>query len=77
MNQIARLSMDKGEVCAFQRNRKYTIQAETGSLWITQSNKPQDIFLEAGETFVVDESGKVVAEAMSSATMLIDNKRIA
>lgn len=42
-----------------------------GGLWITQENDTRDIFLQAGESFVLDRRGLAIIGARAAAKLLL------
>ena len=42
-----------------------------GSLWITQENDTRDIFLQAGESFVLDRRGLAIIGARAAAKLMV------
>lgn len=51
------------------------VQCLTGIVWITASNHPADIFLKAGDVFVIPNGGLVLAEAIGHGRMQVDLPR--
>ena len=54
-----------------ERPQGFSISTHTGRLWITQTNHQEDILLEAGQVYVVQRRGTLVAEAMNHALISI------
>ncbi len=70
-NRFARFPMTKGEVFKINRPKGCTIKAGNGRLWITQTDHPEDIFVEPGGEFVASECGVLIAEALSNTMLTI------
>jgi hypothetical protein len=55
-------------------SRPAAVRCLQGIVWVTQENDRDDSILAAGETFVPDHRGVVVAQAMRDALIQIDNR---
>ena len=61
--QFTRFPMRKNETMSVFAPIGYEVQAHSGQVWITQSNKLDDVFLEPGQTYFANEAGTMVIEA--------------
>lgn len=52
-------------------NRWKVIVCRSGSVWVTQAYDPNDYVLAAGEMVVITQPGRVVVEALQSASVQI------
>lgn len=58
------------------RPRTATIHCLQGELWITQAGVELDVVIRTGESFEPTRSGKVVVQALTDSTVLIDHRRL-
>ncbi len=49
--------LNTGELLDINDGLGFAVECLEGAVWITQSNDPRDIVLEAGESFVLDKPG--------------------
>ena len=49
--------LNAGELLDIDNGEGLTVECLEGAVWITQSNDPRDIVLNAGQSFVLDKSG--------------------
>jgi hypothetical protein len=70
-DRFIRIPMKKGEVFKLARPKGCVIRAVSGGLWITQSNKIEDTFVNQGEMFVANDEGVLLAEALESGVMSV------
>ena len=62
-----------GELLAMSGDRRGTrLESLAGTLWITQSDDPEDHWLPSGQTFVVSHKGKVVVMGMPCGTLRVN-----
>ncbi len=66
---FVRFPMKKGEVIKLAQPKGCTIKADSGQLWITQTNIKDDVFLAPGEVYTARQNGLLVAEAMTNSLM--------
>jgi len=59
--------LNTGELLDINDGEGFTIKCLEGAVWITQSNDPRDVVLEAGESFVLDKPGLALICAASGA----------
>lgn len=69
VKRFTRFPMKKGEVIQLAQPKGYVIKAESGRLWITQSNNSADFFIEPGDIYIAKENGALVAEALGHSLM--------
>ena len=74
---VTRFPMTQGEVIRLNRPQGWTIKAHTGRVWVTQTNKTEDIFLEAGSVFTAVDGGVLIAEAMNHALVSLTGPKAA
>jgi Protein of unknown function (DUF2917) len=67
--RFARFPMKKGEVIKVSQPKGCTIKADSGQLWITQTDISDDFFVAAGEVYTASQDGVLIAEAMSNSFM--------
>ena len=65
VKRLTRFPMKKGEVIQLAHLKEYVIKADSGHLWLTQSNRMQDIFIAPGDINIAREKGNRVAEPLS------------
>ena len=70
-NRFSRFPMKKGEVFKLAQPSGCVIRAEKGRLWITQTHRADDFFIEAGGAFVARGNDALVAEAMEPALLSV------
>ncbi len=64
--------LNAGELLEIDNGEGFTVECLEGAVWITQSNDPRDIVLEAGQSFVLDKPGlAVVCAAAGPATVAV------
>ena len=64
--------LNTGELLDIDDGEGFTIECREGAIWITQSNDPRDIVLEAGESFVLDKPGlALICAAAGPATVAL------
>lgn len=74
---VTRFPMTQGEVIRLNRPQGWAIKAHTGRIWITQTNQSEDIFLDAGNVFVAQDGGVLIAEAMNNALVSLTGPKAA
>jgi hypothetical protein len=65
VKRFTRFPLKKGEVIKLAPRKGDVIKADSGHLWITQSNLTQDFFIVPGDLYIAREKGVLVAEALS------------
>ena len=64
--------LNAGELLDIDNGEGFTVECLEGAIWITQSNDPRDIVLEAGQSFVLDKPGlALVCAAAGPATVAV------
>jgi DUF2917 family protein len=64
--------LNTGELLDINDGEGFTVECLEGAVWITQSNDPRDIVLNAGESFVLDKPGlALVCAAAGPATVAV------
>jgi hypothetical protein len=64
--------LNTGELLDIQDGEGFTVECLEGAVWITQSNDPRDIVLNAGQSFVLDKGGlALVCAAAGPATVAV------
>ena len=48
-----------------------TVTCETGTLWLTFDNEPQDVVLEAGQSHRCDKASKLAIHALAAARLTV------
>ena len=72
----ATVVLRRGDVVSLKvRARPYRITSEAGRLWVTGERSLQDRVLEAGQSELFEDWGKVVIEALGVATVTIECPR--
>jgi Protein of unknown function (DUF2917) len=65
--------LNTGELLDIHDGEGFTVECLEGAVWITQSNDPRDIVLNAGETFVLDKPGlALVCAAAGPAALAVE-----
>ena len=68
---LASTPLRKGEALHLHHALGQRIEALDGRLWITMDGDLRDIVIDAGESFTVDRSTKVLLSAMSDARLVV------
>src|SRR5262252_5253535 len=64
--------LDTGQLLDIHDGEGGTVECLEGAVWITQSNDPRDIVLNAGQSFVLDKPGlALVCAAAGPATVAV------
>lgn len=63
--------LDRGEFHTLDRARGHTVAVCGGAVWLTQDGDERDVFLRAGERFVLDRPGPVLVEALAPTQLLV------
>jgi hypothetical protein len=58
-----RLDLDAGELLRLEEPRGVEVVCESGRLWITQEAQSRDIWLRAGESYLLESCGLALLEA--------------
>jgi len=61
------LELQAGGVFALDAARGWTLQCESGRIWVTESLGGQDVMLAAGDSHQVRHRGKVLLESREAA----------
>ena len=64
------IRLAQGKLLDIHDGQGYAVACLAGTLWITQSNDPRDIVLEAGESFVLDKPGLALVNAAGGPCVL-------
>lgn len=65
--------LNTGELLDINDGEGFTVECLEGAIWITQSNDPRDIVLNAGQSFVLDKQGMaLVCAAAGPATVAVE-----
>jgi hypothetical protein len=51
------IRLNTGQLLDISDGEGFTVECLEGAVWITQSNDPRDIVLNAGQSFVLDKPG--------------------
>jgi hypothetical protein len=62
--------LNTGELLDVNDGEGFLVRCLEGSVWITQSNDPRDIVLEAGQSFVLDKPGLALVCAAAGPAMV-------
>ena len=60
-----------------QARKGQRIECRTGQLWITQDGDPNDVILEADQSFTLDRSGHALVSAIEDASFMLRNPAVA
>lgn len=58
-----RLALDKGELLRLEAPHGVEVVCESGRLWITEEAHSRDVWLRAGESFLLRSCGLAILEA--------------
>ena len=65
--------LNAGELLDINDGEGFTVECLEGAIWITQSNDPRDIVLNAGQSFVLDRPGlALVCAAAGPAVVAVE-----
>jgi hypothetical protein len=65
------VSLNTGELLDINDGEGFTVECLEGAVWITQSNDPRDIVLNAGQSFVLDKPGLALVCAAAGPAMVV------
>ena len=65
---ITRLA--KGEILRIDEAKGHSVIVVSGMLWITQEGDLRDVFLTDGDSFVFDQAGTALAQAITDASLI-------
>jgi hypothetical protein len=66
------VSLNTGQLLDIHDGQGFEVVCLDGAVWVTQSNDPRDIVLEAGESFVLDKRGlALVCASAGPATVAV------
>ena len=66
------LSLEEGEFLRFEEQAGVRVRVESGRLWVTESSRPEDVWLEDGEHARFDTEGLTLVEAVKPTTLRIE-----
>jgi DUF2917 family protein len=66
------LRLERGQTLRVVDGAGSTICAHTGSLWITEENRPADVVLSPGSCYELSQDGIAVVEALAQASVTLD-----
>jgi hypothetical protein len=67
------LRLDTGQLLDIHDGEGFRVECLEGAVWITQSNDPRDIVVDAGQSFVLDKPGlALVCAAAGPATVAVE-----
>jgi hypothetical protein len=64
------LRLNTGQLLDIQDGEGFKVECLEGAVWITQSNDPRDIVLDAGASFVLDKPGLALVCAAAGPAMV-------
>jgi Protein of unknown function (DUF2917) len=62
--------LNTGELLGINDGEGFAVECLEGAVWITQSNDPRDIVLNAGQSFVLDKPGLALVCAAAGPAMV-------
>jgi hypothetical protein len=62
---ITGIGLTRGGLLRIEDGRGTRVRVETGEVWITQAEDPNDVYLRAGESFLLDRDGVALLQACS------------
>ena len=66
------LSLEEGEFLRFEQQAGVRVRVESGRLWVTESDRGDDVWLEGGEHARFDADGLTLVEAVRPTTLRIE-----
>ncbi len=66
------LRLGRGQVLKVVDGAGSTIRAGTGTVWVTEQDRSDDVILEAGASYRLRQPGIAVIEALSEASLSLD-----
>ena len=66
------LSLEEGEFLRFEEQSGVRVRVESGRLWITESDRGDDVWLADGEHARFDADGLTLVEAVRPTTLRIE-----
>jgi hypothetical protein len=66
------LSLEEGEFLRFEQQAGVRVRVESGRLWITETERPDDVWLEGGEFAHFGSGGLTLVEAVHPTTLRIE-----
>jgi len=66
------LRLERGQTLRVVNGAGSTICAHTGSVWITEENRPKDVVLSPGGCYQLREVGVAIVEALGQASVTLN-----
>jgi len=66
------LRLERGQTLRVVNGAGSTICARTGSVWITEENRPKDVVLSPGACYQLREVGVAIVEALGQASVTLN-----
>ena len=66
------LSLEEGEFLRFEEPRGVRVSCQAGRLWVTETARGQDVWLEPGQHARFDAEGLTLVEAVRPTTLRIE-----
>ncbi|HEX2567859.1 MAG TPA: DUF2917 domain-containing protein [Burkholderiales bacterium] len=66
------LRLERGQTLRVVDGAGSKICARSGSVWITEENRPRDVVLGPGSCYELSEDGVAVVEALGQASVTLD-----
>jgi hypothetical protein len=67
----ATLALGRGDYARIEDGRRATVSVAYGSVWLTQANDAEDVFLGAGDTFRIARDGATVVSAFKPSMLIV------
>ncbi len=68
------LALAAGELLRLEAPEALEVRCESGRLWITETDRPDDVWLRAGESALLRGEGAVVLEAVEGARLSLASR---
>jgi len=75
-NSSSELHLSAGQVRSLDPAGISEIINLEGSVWVTQSGRPGDFFLLAGDSFIPQPTGKIVVEALEDRVVMLEYRNL-
>jgi hypothetical protein len=66
---VTGIGLTRGGLLRIEDGRGTRVRVQTGEVWITQAEDPNDVFLRAGEAFQLNRDGVALLQACSKAPL--------
>ncbi len=71
LSELSSIGLQRGTVARLHDARGMRLHVETGTVWITHERSRDDVLVQAGETFCIEQDGTTVVSALGRRFALV------